>query len=236
MESIVSQGYPNLEYIVIDNLSTDHSLEIIEKYKHSLHYFISEKDSGHGNALNKGFSHSSGEIMAWLNSDDKYMPWTLQTVASIFSEHPDVNWIVGTNGLWNDKGALVSAQNIYKNIHDYLRGDFQWIQQESVFWRRSLWERAGGFINENFKLMVDGELWTRFFQLDRLYNVHCLLSGYRMHNSNRARDNYQAVLEEMYKAIGIMELEVKKNISSYPDDYLIITYDNNLSKWVKTVV
>lgn len=235
IESVLSQDYPNLEYIIIDGGSADGSVKTIEDYIDRLSYFKSEKDRGHGEALNKGFRQSTGEIMAWLNSDDKYMPWTFKTVASIFAEHPEVNWLVGTNGWWNDKGALVDAKNVYKNAHDYLRGDFSWIQQESVFWRRSLWEQAGGSINEDYKFMVDGELWTRFFQLEPLYHAHCLLGGYRFHSSNRARENHQACLDEMHKAITPMRVKMSEAIKTIPDEYRVLIYDQPSSSWKKFV-
>ena len=150
LRSVLDQDYPHLEYVVIDGGSTDGSLEIIEKYKDRLHHFVSEPDTGHGNALNKGFAKTSGEIMAWLNSDDKYCPWTFRTVAEIFDAHPDVMWIAGCHGFWNDRGTLMSVQPQYKNIFDYAAGNYTWIQQETVFWRRALWDRAGGHISEDF--------------------------------------------------------------------------------------
>lgn len=203
--SILDQDYPNLEYVVIDGGSTDSSVEIIQKHSHRLHYWHTKRDGGHGDALNQGFIKTSGEIMAWLNSDDKYYPWTLRTVSEIFTTFPEVNWIVGFNSWWNDRGAAIRAERVPKNIYDFLVGDFDWIQQESVFWRRSLWEQAGGHINENYKLMVDGELWTRFFLNDDLYIVDCLLGGYRSHGTNRALLNYDNCLEEMRTAITTMK-------------------------------
>lgn len=202
--SVLNQDYPNLEYVVIDGGSNDSSVDIIQRYSSRLSYWQSKRDKGHGDALNQGFSRTSGEIMSWLNSDDMYFPWTLRTVAEIFSSFPEVNWIVGLNAWWNDKGVVTDARRCPKNIHDFLLGDFGWIQQESVFWRRSLWEKAGGHINEKYKLMVDGELWTRFFLNDDLYIVDCLLGGYRMHDTNRAKLNYQECLREMEASIDVM--------------------------------
>src|SRR5688572_1835387 len=194
LRSVLDQNYENLEYIVIDGGSSDGSQDIIEKYRDRLHYYVSERDSGHGDALNKGFRQSSGEIMAWLNSDDKYLPWTLKTVAEIFDEHPDVNWITGMHGFWNDRGAMTGAHSWYRNIFDFLAGEPFLIQQESTFWRRSLWDRAGGAINEDYRFMVDGELWTRFFLLDRHWHAQCVLSGYRQHAGNRA-SKFQSACE-----------------------------------------
>lgn len=212
LASVLTQNYPNLEYVVIDGGSSDGSVDIIKKYENHLKYWVTEKDKGHGDALNKGFSHTTGEIMAWINSDDKYTPWAFETVAEIFNRQPDVMWIMGFNSWWNDKGAMTSASRVQKNIYDYLNGNYGWIQQESVFWRRSLWEKAGGQINTNYQLMVDGELWTRFFLHAELYTVDCILSGYRNHSNNRASLFYNKCCLEMEKAIAEMKKSCTKDV------------------------
>ena len=214
IRSVLSQGYPNLEYIIIDGGSTDGSVDIIRKYEEYLHYWVSEPDSGHGNALNKGFAKATGDVMAWINSDDKYMPWTLSTVGEIFATRPDVHWIVGHSGFWDLHGRLINMITQYKNVYDYLMGEYRWIQQESVFFSKSLWQRAGGNINENYTLMVDGELWCRFFQYDELWRVPVVLSGYRSHGDNRAVENWDEVHIQMRKAIEELR-------SSLPSDILL---------------
>jgi len=203
--SVLDQDYPDLEYVVIDGGSTDGSADIIHKYSNRLHYWVSEEDDGHAHALNKGFSRTSGEILAWINSDDKYLPWTFQMVAKIFAKFPNVNWLVGFNAFWNQDGVLTHAEKVRKNIYDFLLGDFEWIQQESVFWRRSLWEAAGGRVSQNYEFMVDGELWSRFFLIDDLYHVNCILSGYRNHSANRARQNYPAIVAELREIVDTMK-------------------------------
>jgi len=203
--SIIGQNYPNLEYIIIDGGSKDNSVEIIKKYEKYLTYWTSEPDRGHGHALNKGFHRSTGEIMAWINSDDKYHPDAFKKVAEIFDQFKDVNWIVGKNSWWDDTGKMTSQKYIFKNIFDFLRGNYDWIQQESVFWRRSLWDKTGGKINENYRFMVDGELWCRFFLKDKLYHVDLLLSGYRSYGVNRAALNMDICNAEMRKAIHVMK-------------------------------
>lgn len=211
MRSVLTQEYEHLEYVVIDGGSTDDSVRIIEKYAGDLHYWISEPDSGHADALNKGFAQTTGEIMAWINSDDMYTPWALRCVAQIFDQFPEVDWIVGFCGYWNKHGFMTHAYRKPKSIYDFLSGDYGWIQQESVFWRRSLWDHAGGYINQNYRLMVDGELWTRFFQHTELVSVDCILSGYRYHPGNRAVQHIDECHAEMRTAISEMERRLDRS-------------------------
>jgi glycosyltransferase involved in cell wall biosynthesis len=236
IKSVLDQGYENLEYIIIDGGSTDGSRDIIRKYEGRLSYFVSEPDKGHGNALNKGFQRSTGDIMAWINSDDMYVPWAFKTVAEIFDAFPDVYWIVGITTMWNEKGAMIYTAYVHKNVLDYLSGNFQWIQQESVFWRRSLWEKAGGCIDESYRFMVDGELWSRFFQHENLWHAHCVLSGYRTHSSNRAKLHREECIDEMRRAVSAMRRHVDgKNLGKLESGYPLLRYDADSSRWIKRV-
>jgi len=211
--SVVSQGYPNLEYIVLDDGSTDSSYSHILKYKPYLAHCEQQSNIGQARTLNKGFAMSSGEIMAWLNSDDKYLPWTFAVVAEIFQSFPDIEWIVGMPTLWEANGRQVRVtRNLYINIYDYCLGRYEWIQQESVFWRRSLWERAGGYIDESYKFQIDCELWTRFFKLAELWHVDSCLGGYRYHNATRSSNNMEETHREANKAIMKLIDTCEKNI------------------------
>jgi len=144
INSVLGQEYPSLEYLVIDGGSDDGSLDIIKQYADRLAYWVSEPDRGHGDALNKGFRLASGDILAWLNSDDMYTPWAFAVVAEIFEQHPDIDWLIGLNAWWDSRGRQVGAASVYKQVYDFLLGDYRWIQQESVFFRRRLLVRAGG--------------------------------------------------------------------------------------------
>ena len=204
IRSVLCQGYPNLQYIVVDGASTDGSLDIIDRYRDHIAVVISEPDRGHGDALNKGFARADGQILAWLNSDDMYLPWTFHTVAEIFTRFPNVRWIEGLQSLWDACGRLYGAHNAPPlNQYDYLLGRYEWIQQESVFWTRSLWEDAGSSIADDYKLMIDGELWSRFFLHSPLHRVEYLLAGFRLHAANRSH-NKTLLHEEMTRAIDTM--------------------------------
>src|SRR5581483_9634111 len=174
IQSVLSQNYPNLEYIIIDGGSSDSSVSIIKKYESRLAYWSSEPDGGQYHAINKGFARATGEIMGWLNSDDLLFPWALRVVGAIMSDQPEVEWLSTL------QPASVDAEG-YLNRLSYFRGfsreafldgrylpstcpsPFGWIQQESTFWRTGLWRRSGGLNASEFDLAGDFDLWARFF-------------------------------------------------------------------------
>jgi glycosyltransferase involved in cell wall biosynthesis len=214
--SILAQDYPNLEYIIIDGSSTDNSLEIIRKYEKHLHYFVSEPDNGMYHALQKGFVRSSGDLMAWINSDDMYHPGSFLTVAEIFSSLKQVHWLQGTNCYFDKEGKTVqaSAPRQFSKYHFY-SGDFKWIQQESTFWTRDLWNRSGGRINENLRYAGDFELWLRFFRQEPLFLVNTLIGGFRITgNSQLSVMHKKEYLEEANLILENIELspEEKKRL------------------------
>lgn len=212
MLSVFRQNYANIEYIVIDGGSADGSLEIIRKYEHRLAYWVSESDGGQYDALNKGFAKTTGEIMAWLNSDDKYTPWAFSVVAEIFSTYPEVEWLTSVYPLgWDDQGRAVACsyiggfnrQSFFRQANLPGRGSYarSWIQQESTFWRRSLWERAGGYVDASLEFAGDFELWGRFFQHAELYAVATPLAGFRTHADQKSAAHMAEYLTEAENAL-----------------------------------
>ncbi|MET0462573.1 MAG: glycosyltransferase family 2 protein [Chitinophagaceae bacterium] len=203
--SVLSQGYPNLEYMVIDGGSTDGSVEIIRKYEQQLSYWVSEKDKGLYDALQKGFDRATGEIMGWINSDDLYHRRAFSAVVSIFKQFPEARWIMGSNSYFNEEGDCFTYE---RDIFDerwskwrlqLSKGAF--IQQESVFWKRELWLEAGGYIAQDYPLAADFELWLRFFRYDQLYSTSFLLAGFRMRKSGQLSDRFRSTYEAQVRSL-----------------------------------
>lgn len=195
--SVINQNYPNFEYLIVDGGSTDGTLEVIMKYEDKITKWISEPDAGMYDALNKGFKHSSGEIMGWINSDDILLPGAFSNMARLFNDLPEVNWIQGLNGFIDLKGEVISFQTPKQfSFIKFLSGDFKWIQQESTFWRRTLWEKAGSSLNAKLKLAGDFELWFRFFQNDRLYNCSLLIGAWRRREGQLSGRQMEEYLKE----------------------------------------
>jgi len=211
IQSVLSQNYPNLEYIIIDGGSTDNSVSIIKQYESQLAYWVSEPDKGMYDAVQKGFVQSTGEIMAWINSDDLYHPKAFFTVAEIFNLGK-VNWLHGIPSFFDEKGRTIGVEPLKRwSKLDYYLGNFQWIQQESVFWRRSLWEVSGGKMATEMKYAGDLELWLRFFRHEKLYVTNALLGGFR--KSSKGQLSLGFMPEYLKEAKELIKNEVEKTMS-----------------------
>ena len=199
IESILSQQYPNLEYIIIDGGSTDGTVDIIRQYADKLHFWMSASDSGLYDALNKGFSYATGEIMGWLNSDDILHRKSLFTIGQIFSDLPQVQWLQGYPCVIDSNGRVVyhrpqrsTKYSFYlKEYHDGI-----FIQQESTYWRRDLWVKSGSCISTEYKYAGDFELWIRFFNFAKLYNSQALLGAFRVRKGQLSEINLKEYLME----------------------------------------
>ena len=201
IRSIVNQEYPNLEYIVVNDGSTDGTVEIIRKYERAMSCWFSQSNQGLYAALNAGFARSTGEIMGWLNSSDLLQVNGLFTVGSIFRELRDVEWITGRITKISATGMTIDVLPVRRwSRGRFLAGANKHIQQESTFWRRSLWERAGGKLSTEYRAEGDFELWVRFFRHARLYSVNALIGGYRLHDdalSSSNMDRYNRNCDEI---------------------------------------
>lgn len=222
IESVLSQeGDFLLEYIIQDGGSGEDVLSILRKWDRRLKnkeflpkcnhidfkYFV-EKDDGMYDAINKGFARSSGEIMAWINSDDFYIPHSFNTLVQVFKQFDDVDWVTGMQTLYNQSGGIIqvnysntpaySREFIKRGYYDrrFLKYDFSWIEQETTFWRRTLWEKIGSQINGNYKLAGDYYLWREFARHTDLVHVYSVFGGIRKHNNQKTTE-LQPYFEEL---------------------------------------
>lgn len=186
--SVLNQDYPDIEYIVMDGGSTDGSVEIIKKYAmesnglpfgRKIDHWISEKDAGQADAINKGFARASGDLVAWLNSDDFYHPGALRSAVQIFDENPDVVLVYGNMLAVDEHGATFNTLN-YKQLtlEDLLC--FQIIGQPAVFMRRSALQKTSG-LNLDFHFLLDHLLWIQIAQHGRILHVNQTWASARYH-------------------------------------------------------
>ena len=209
MNSVLGQNYPNLEYIIIDGGSNDGTAQIIEQHANQLSYWHSKKDNGQYDAINQGFAKSTGEIMCWLNADDMLLPKSLFVVAEVFEQLKEVEWISSLQpGSWDARGHLAEVRTLPGfSKQAFLDGLYlpttakkgYWMQQESTFWRRSLWEKADSSILD-YHLAGDFALWCKFYEYAELCGISYPLSGFRMIEGQRSED-HQTYMTEARKAL-----------------------------------
>ena len=185
--SVLEQDYPRLEYLVVDGASTDGSAEIIKKYADRLAWWVSEKDNGQAEAINKGLSRAKGEIVAWLNSDDYYLPGTISAVVKTFQENPDVVLVYGNMLAVDESGEIINILKYNQlDLDDLL--SFQIVGQPAVFFRRDALEKAGN-LDASYHFLLDHHLWLRIALQGRILHVDEVLAAARYHAAakNRAK-------------------------------------------------
>ena len=162
LRSVLEQGYPDLEYIVVDGGSTDGSVEIIKKYADRLAWWVSEKDKGQAEAINKGFARATGDIVAWVNSDDYYLPGAIAEAVRALEEHPECGMVYGDVVSIDGAGQPVNVMTYGDwGLEDLMQ--FNIIGQPGVFMRRDGLERAG-YLDLSYHFLLDHELWLRVAQ------------------------------------------------------------------------
>jgi glycosyltransferase involved in cell wall biosynthesis len=156
------QDYPNIEYIFVDALSTDSTPEVLTRYSNQIDCIIQEKDEGQADAINKGFQHANGELMTYINSDDCYAsPTVISEVVDLFAANPSIDLIYGKRYEVDENGFFVFSYPHRKFEKERLyKADY--IPQECVFWRKSIYDKSGSFVDKTFNFAMDYELWLRF--------------------------------------------------------------------------
>jgi glycosyltransferase involved in cell wall biosynthesis len=183
--SVLEQEYPDLEYIIVDGGSTDGSVEIIRKYSDRLAWWVSEKDAGQTDAINKGFARARGDILAWLNSDDTYNPRAVATIAKYWGSNPDAGLVYGDAHYIDQNGRVVGRFPAARTDYRRLRRGYVHVPQQSAFFRADLWRQVGP-LDPSFYFAMDYDLWVR---LARIAPIHYLegqyLANFRLHGQSK---------------------------------------------------
>ncbi len=226
LDSVLGQhlvaGAAAVDYLVLDGGSTDTSCEVLaaaEGRTRGMDWLTfaweSRPDGGQYAAVNEGFGRVGGEVLGWLNADDVYMPWALGVVAEVFEKFPEVRWLTSVSPMTVDARGMVvgcdarwgySARSFRAGANLPGQGwPARWfIQQDATFWRRELWEAAGGRLAAGWRLAADFELWARFFGRAELYALATPLSAYRVHPGQKTADQaaYDAEAREILARAG----------------------------------
>jgi glycosyltransferase involved in cell wall biosynthesis len=206
IRSVLLQGYPNLEYIVMDGGSKDNSVEIIQKYAPFLTYWVSEKDGGQTHAINNGFARSTGEIMGWLNSDDMLLPKALQRIGRTFARSAHVQIVTGFRRVYDEQtrflhNFIVDEPNKYLTYYCS-------VMQETTYWRRSVWQELGD-LDESFHFAMDYEYWLRAAK--KGYWFHLIphyLGGFRRTATQKTTtllEVYEQDVQKLHERYGITQ-------------------------------
>lgn len=205
MQSVLGQDYPNLEYMVVDGASTDGSPDIIRKYADRLAWWVSEKDHGQGEAINKGFARATGEIVAWLNSDDLHQPGAIAAAVAAFQARPELGLV------FSDVLAIDGENNVLNLIRcgdwglDELM-TFHILNQPGVFMRRAVLEQAG-YLDPNYHYMLDTHLWLRIAQVAPMGYLHKTLAAGRFHALAKNLAAAPRFGEESLQLVGWMQAQ-----------------------------
>jgi glycosyltransferase involved in cell wall biosynthesis len=247
IQSVLRQEYPNLEYIIIDGGSTDNTIEIIKTYQEHLAYWVSERDSGQSNAINKGITRCTGEIFNWLNSDDLLIPNALLTVAKTWKENPG-RIISGGTEFFNNKGVFKTVNAAEQTLRNFIRfweaTDFQWAQQSTFVPLASL-KKIGG-IREDLKYCMDYNMMVRLLMegLQASY-VKETLARFRFHTESKTvgqTEEFRLERVEMLRNITDLPIQVLPKEWDYQQALRLVDvgkhsiYRGNISKGLKFLI
>lgn len=181
IRSVLEQDYPHIEYIVVDGGSTDGSREIIEKYADRLAWWVSEKDRGQTDAINKGFARARGEVLAWLNSDDTYQPGAVREAVEFLQRNPQVGLVYGDANYIDEHGRVIGRFPAAQTDYRRLRQGYVHIPQQAAFFRADLWRKVGP-LDDSFYFAMDYDLWVRLARHAPIVYYPRLWANFRLHS------------------------------------------------------
>lgn len=199
INSILDQGYSHLEYFIQDGGSLDNTVEVLKRYDDKLSGWISKPDKGQSEAINLGFSQTTGDIMGWINSDDILLPGALACIADYFTRHPEIDVVYGNRLLIDENDMEIGRWILPGHISKALSWA-DYIPQETLFWRRRIWDKVDGRIDESFRFAMDWDLLVRFREAGaRFAHIPRFLGAFRIHEHQKTT----AVINE----IGFKEMD-----------------------------
>ena len=185
IRSVLDQDYPDLEYIIVDGGSTDDSRGIIEAYADRLAWWVSEPDRGQTDAINKGFARASGEILAWINSDDTYLPGAISEAVDYLRQNTGAGMVYGDANLVSKTGQVLGRFPARQTDYRRLRRGYVHIPQQSSFFRASLWRQVGP-LDPSFYFAMDYDLWVRLARIAPLHYYPRLWANFRLHSTGKS--------------------------------------------------
>jgi len=203
IRSVLLQGYPNLEYVIIDGSSTDNSVEIIKEYEPWLTYWVSEPDRGQSHAINKGFERAHGEILSWLNSDDFLLPGALSHVVTAYRENPSaVAWVGGCHRIdpdWRILSTVIPRELDRDNMADW--GRQGWFFQPSCFFAVQAWHKVGS-LDDNLHFAFDLDLWLKLATVGDFMIIPKIISAATIHSGAKT----QVQVTHMHAEIAVIQI------------------------------
>jgi glycosyltransferase involved in cell wall biosynthesis len=184
IQSVLAQDYPQIEYRIVDGGSTDNTVGVIKKYESKLAGWVSEKDKGQTDAINKGFAQAKGDILAWINSDDTYEPGAVSAAVRYLQEHPEVGMVYGDCNFIDASGKAIGKFNAAQTSYSLLRQGYSHIPQQTMFFRAELWRQVGP-LDPSFYFAMDYDLWTRIAARAEIKYVPQTWANFRLHSSGK---------------------------------------------------
>ncbi len=199
IKSVITQPFDNFEYIMVDGGSDDGSVEIIKKYERHLAWWVSEKDEGQGDAINKGLVHAKGEVVGWINSDDFYLPDTFKKVADVFQQDPGLGLLYGDVLAVDEKSQVFNLMRSGDyGLLDLMK--FKIINQPAVFFRRRLIEEVGN-LDQSYRYLLDHHLWLRIASISQIRHMPEFLAAGRYHSQAKNIAEAGSFGEEAFRIV-----------------------------------